>query len=359
MSTTTTGVASASASAARRRSPRHHRHRASPPPRPRPRGQYLSVAAARGRVVACCVGVCVSAACLAHRHPESDLLARRSSHRGAGGGGGGGGGGGRGGRVAPPRAVPLDAVVANLDAVLGDGTRRDAIAALAAAVGAYLWVKLFDVLASNDVLERKLSRKLIHTSCGPFFVLLWPLFSASPSAKYFAAAVPVLQGIRLMAIGVGAIENEDAIRAVSREGDRTELLRGPLYYTAVLVVCTAVFWRGSPSGIAALSLMCGGDGLADIVGRRLGKGNPLPFNADKSYAGSAAMFLGGFGLSLALCAFFHALGYMSVDPGSAAGRLALIAAACTAIEALPAGSFLDDNISVPVVAVVLGGVLFQ
>jgi dolichol kinase len=226
-------------------------------------------------------------------------------------------------------------------------------------VGAYLWVKLFDVLASNDVLERKLSRKLIHTSCGPFFVLLWPLFSASPSAKYFAAAVPVLQGIRLMAIGVGAIENEDAIRAVSREGDRTELLRGPLYYTAVLVVCTAVFWRGSPSGIAALSLMCGGDGLADIVGRRLGKGNPLPFNADKSYAGSAAMFLGGFGLSLALCAFFHALGYMSVDPGSAAGRLALIAAACTAIEALPAGSFLDDNISVPVVAVVLGGVLFQ
>jgi dolichol kinase len=48
-----------------------------------------------------------------------------------------------------------------------------------------------------------------------------------------------------------------------------------------------------------------------------------------------------------------------VDPGSAAGRLALIAAACTAIEALPAGSFLDDNISVPVVAVVLGGVLFQ
>lgn len=37
---------------------------------------------------------------------------------------------------------------------------------------------------------------------------------------------------------------------------------------------------------------CGGDGLADIVGRRLGKGNPLPWNPEKSWAGSAAMFVG-------------------------------------------------------------------
>ena len=33
-------------------------------------------------------------------------------------------------------------------------------------------------------------------------------------------------------------------------------------------------------------------GLADIVGRRFGKGNPLPWNPEKSWAGSAAMFLG-------------------------------------------------------------------
>ena len=58
-----------------------------------------------------------------------------------------------------------------------------------------------------------------------------------------------------------------------------------------MVVTTAVFWRTSPSGLAALSLMCGGDGLADIVGRRLGAGNKLWFNKNKSAAGSAAMFL--------------------------------------------------------------------
>ena len=46
-------------------------------------------------------------------------------------------------------------------------------------------------------------------------------------------------------------------------------------------------------GVAVFSLMCGGDGLADIVGRRLGKTHKLPWNASKSWAGSGAMFLGG------------------------------------------------------------------
>jgi dolichol kinase len=49
---------------------------------------------------------------------------------------------------------------------------------------------------------------------------------------------------------------------------------------------------GSPVGLVIASLMCGGDGLADIVGRRFGRGNPLPWNAQKSWAGSAAMFAG-------------------------------------------------------------------
>ena len=58
---------------------------------------------------------------------------------------------------------------------------------------------------------------------------------------------------------------------------------------------------------------CGGDGLADIVGRRLGSTNPLPWNPQKSWAGSAAMLLGGFTASMALISFFCALGYMDCE----------------------------------------------
>lgn len=75
-------------------------------------------------------------------------------------------------------------------------------------------------------------------------------------------------------------------------GCRSELLRGPLYYVLVLMAATVVYWRDSPVGVVAMSLMCGGDGLADVVGRRLGQGNPLPWNPAKSWAGSAAMLVG-------------------------------------------------------------------
>ena len=105
--------------------------------------------------------------------------------------------------------------------------------------------------------------------------------------------------------------------------------------------------------------MCGGDGMADIVGRRLGAGNKLPFNEDKSAAGSLAFFIVGFGMSVGFVALFHHLGYMEMDAGAAAGRLAVLAAACTVAEALPVTGVLDDNISVPVLALVLGSFLFH
>jgi dolichol kinase len=74
-------------------------------------------------------------------------------------------------------------------------------------------------------------------------------------------------------------------------GARQELLRGPLFYVLIMTAVTVVFWRESPVGMMVLSLMCGGDGLADIIGRKFGTAK-LPFNTSKSWAGSAAMFAG-------------------------------------------------------------------
>jgi phytol kinase len=70
-----------------------------------------------------------------------------------------------------------------------------------------------------------------------------------------------------------------------------------LYYVVALVFCTVLFWRDSPLSIIALAMMCAGDGIADIVGRRFGS-KKLPYNSDKSWAGSIAMFLFGFVVSL-------------------------------------------------------------
>lgn len=72
---------------------------------------------------------------------------------------------------------------------------------------------------------------------------------------------------------------------------RQELLRGPLLYITIVVSVTLLFWRESPIGLLVLCLMCGGDGLAHIVGRRYGSAK-LPFNHSKSWVGSLAMFTG-------------------------------------------------------------------
>lgn len=53
----------------------------------------------------------------------------------------------------------------------------------------------------------------------------------------------------------------------------------------VFIVATMLFWRDTPVGIVALMLMCGGDGLADIAGRRWGRVR-LPWAPRKSWAGT-------------------------------------------------------------------------
>jgi len=55
---------------------------------------------------------------------------------------------------------------------------------------------------------------------------------------------------------------------MSRTGNPREILRGPLYYGIAFIILTIVFWKDSPVGMTAL-MICGGDGLADLVGRSI------------------------------------------------------------------------------------------
>jgi phytol kinase len=169
--------------------------------------------------------------------------------------------------------------------------------------------------------------------------------------------VPLANGVRLVAIGSKWVDNPAAVKAISRSGDSTELLRGPLYYVLVMIVATVTFWRTSPVGLVVISLMCFGDGFADVAGRRWGRDHKWAFNPDKSYAGSAAMFVGGLGCAAALLAAFSAAGYVSVSWQTAAPALVAITAAATLVEALPLSDAVDDNISVPSVAMVLAALM--
>ena len=230
---------------------------------------------------------------------------------------------------------------------------QDMFAALATLLLALSWLRVMDTLAHRGLIEQKLSRKLIHIGTGPMFVLCWNLFSDGPQARFWAALTPLMITLQFLAVGLEFIKDPAAVQAMTRNNNPREILRGPFYYGLVFVMCTLIFWRSSPVGVLALMLMCGGDGLADIIGRRFGK-HKLPFNPNKSWAGSAAMFSGGFGFGFGFLVLFNVLGNFQppLNLFATAEVVGVIALVGAVVEALP---FQDvDNLTLTGVAVVLG-----
>ena len=218
-------------------------------------------------------------------------------------------------------------------------------------------IRALDFAAHRGWIESRLSRKLIHILTGPLFVLCWLLFPA-PDLWYYrwlAALVPLLFTVQFALIGLGIVKDEASVKAMSRTGDRREILRGPLYYGIIFVVMTLVFWKDSPIGMIAVMLMCGGDGLADIMGRGL-RSPKLPWNKDKSVAGSLGMLLGGWVLTAFILFIFVLKG---VFVGPFIGYLlpiTYLAVLATLVESLPIKDV--DNITVTLAAVALGYLLF-
>ncbi|MEO0410021.1 MAG: phosphatidate cytidylyltransferase, partial [Cyanobacteria bacterium P01_A01_bin.135] len=198
---------------------------------------------------------------------------------------------------------------------------------------AVAWLRVINAIAQRGLIPQTLSRKIIHTGTGPLFALAWPLFAPTPSARFWAALIPLLIALQFTAVGLGLLEDKAAVTAMTRQGDPQEILRGPLYYGLAAVICT-LLWRSSPAGILALMVLCGGDGLADIVGRRWGTAK-LPFGSQKSWAGSGAMFLGSLIFGLGMLWWFSALGYVAVPVSwGTMGRVGAIALVATVVEAL-------------------------
>ena len=223
----------------------------------------------------------------------------------------------------------------------------DLVAMLISFAVALAFLKLNDLIARRGWLPEYITRKLVHIGTGPLFLLCWPLYSGTWHARWAAAVVPAsLTGLFVL-IGLGIVKKDDFVAAMSRTGDPRELLRGPFMYGVVFVIATLAFWTASPVGVILLMLLCGGDGLADVVGRRLGHVK-LPGRRDKSWAGSLGFFLGGAVLALALLAYFNAVGFLRIELGSAVAPVLLTTMLAAAVEAYTPADF--DNLTVPLAA---------
>ena len=217
------------------------------------------------------------------------------------------------------------------------------------------WLRVIDYLAHRGLVSSGLSRKIIHAGTGFLFVLCWLLFDGDPINRYLAAIVPLGITAQFFLIGIGVIKDQASVDAMSRSGDRREILRGPLLYGIVFVAMTLLFWKDSPIGITALMLLCGGDGFADIVGKRVNSAR-IPWNQGKSVAGSIGMLFGSVVFNLVVLWIYGLFGIFAAPVSSLIWPVIIISLVGTLVETLPVKDF--DNVTVPVAAVLLGLLLF-
>ena len=220
---------------------------------------------------------------------------------------------------------------------------------------ALAFLRLMDYVAHRGWRDRKLSRKVIHIGTGPIFVLCWLMFPDLPISRWLAALVPFAITVQFALVGLGIMKDEASVQAMSRTGDRREILRGPLFYGIMFVVLTIVYWKDSPIGITALMMMCGGDGIADIVGRRV-RSPKLAWSREKSVAGLVSVLVGGWLLTLLLIAVYIAVGVFAAPFSAYLLPVTWIALGATLVESLP---FKDiDNITLTLVSALIGYFVF-
>lgn len=225
------------------------------------------------------------------------------------------------------------------------------LAALFTFLIATAFLRLMDFIAHRGWIDSRTSRKLIHIGTGPIFVLCWLMYADAPISRWLAALVPFLITVQFALVGTGILKDEAAVKAMSRTGDRREILRGPLFYGIVFVAVTLLYWKDSLIGIPALMMMCGGDGIADIVGRRIASAK-LPWSREKSIAGSLSVFIGGWLMTVFVFTVYVWVGAFAGPVSRFLLPVTWIALGAMAVESLP---FKDvDNITLTIVAVAIG-----
>lgn len=220
---------------------------------------------------------------------------------------------------------------------------------------ALAFLRLMDFIAGRGWIDSKTSRKLIHIGTGPIFVLCWLMFPDVQISRWLAALVPLLITVQFVLVGLGIMKDEAAVKAMSRTGDPREILRGPLFYGIMFVAITLIYWKDSLIGIPALMMMCGGDGIADIVGRRI-RSAKLPWSPEKSVAGTLSVLIGGWVMTILVFAIYVWVGAFSGPVTRFLLPVTWIALGAAVVESLP---FKDiDNITLTVVSVLIGYLVF-
>ena len=198
---------------------------------------------------------------------------------------------------------------------------------------------LMDYLVTNHSLPRDISRKITHICAGSAIFFLY-FYKGSDWSHYLNITVFAVWTILLIQKGLFAADDDQAVKTMTRTGNKRELLKGTLYFVVVAMICGTFYYK-QPAGILAMAMLGWGDGLAPIIGTRLGK-MKYHILSDKSVEGSLAFLLGSIGAGL----FFTNL----IVPGEVSmQKIVIIAVIATIAEGVSPKEV--DNITIPVAVI--------
>ncbi len=181
----------------------------------------------------------------------------------------------------------------------------------------------------------ELARKVVHMSVGliafslRFLGPLWSALCALTAVVFNAFVLPRVGGKALW-------RQEEAERGRSM---------GIVLYPLAVLLLILIFHQRLEVAAAVWGILAFGDGMASVVGMTLGRAK-LPWNSDKSWAGSLAHWL--FGTAAAAILLRWTVADSETIQYSWAFALVVAAGAAllsAALESLPQG--LDDNFGVP------------
>ncbi len=204
---------------------------------------------------------------------------------------------------------------------------------------------LMDYLVTNHGLSRDISRKITHICAGSVIVFL-PLFHDGHWSQYLNVTVFVVWALLFVQKGLFAADDDQAVKTMTRTGDKKELLKGTLYFVIAGIICGTIFYKDF-QGVLAMAVLGWGDGLAPIFGMKMGK-MKYRVLCEKTVEGSLAFFVGS-----ALAGLFFV--WLVVPAALNVTVILAIALIATIIEGVSPKEV--DNILIPVAVVALAAYL--
>jgi dolichol kinase len=211
---------------------------------------------------------------------------------------------------------------------------------------------IMDKMVSQGKLSSDLSRKVIHIAAGSF-LWVWLFMDTSDNFSYlFNITVPLLFFLTFLRKGKSDNRDDPDVKTMSRTGDPAELLKGPLYFTVIMMIAGSVLF-GSYAGMLVMAIVGWGDGIAPYIGKKYGKRTYKTFGREKTLEGSVGFFVFATLGSLFFWLFLGVLGALDApvlaNPGVELLEILIVILLCsfvaTVVEALSPADI--DNLLIP------------